>query len=233
MLEISAEHAGGEVVIRVRDDGHGIVPEKIGQVAVERGLIGAEEAANLSVEDAIELLFAPGFSTASETTDISGRGVGMDAVRTMVRNLGGDCHVTSELGKGSCATIRLPLSLAILPALLVEVDGAATPCRSTGSSRPSACPTTACAPSPGAKAIVLRDRILPLHDLGGMLGESDARRSSRRPPSSSTAAASGSASSSTSSSASRSWSPVRFPRSPTPSARSSPAAQFWGMAASP
>jgi two-component system chemotaxis sensor kinase CheA len=173
VLEISAEHAGGEVVIRVRDDGHGIVPEKIGKVAVERGLIGADEAASLSVEDAIELLFAPGFSTASETTDISGRGVGMDAVRTMVRNLGGDCHVTSEVGKGSCATIRLPLSLAILPALLVEVNGSAYALPLDRVEQTIRVSDYSLRSVAGAKAIVLRDRILPLHDLGGMLGESD------------------------------------------------------------
>ena len=90
-LEISAEHAGGEVVIRVREDGRGVDPARVGAIAAARGLIAPEQAAALDVEEAIELLFAPGFSTAEMTTDISGRGVGMDAVRTMVRNLGGDC----------------------------------------------------------------------------------------------------------------------------------------------
>jgi two-component system chemotaxis sensor kinase CheA len=172
VLEISAEHAGGEVVIRVRDDGHGVSPQKVGEVAVERGLIGPDEAASLTIEQAIELLFAPGFSTASETTDISGRGVGMDAVRTMVRNLGGDCQMTSELGKGSCATIRLPLSLAILPALLVEVDGAAYALPLDRVEQTIRIADYNLRSVAGARAIVLRDRILPLHDLGGMLGDS-------------------------------------------------------------
>ena len=89
-LEISARHAGGNVVIEVRDDGRGIDPAKVGKRAVERGLITAEAAAGLDSRGAAELLFQPGFSTAEVTSDISGRGVGMDAVRTMIRELGGE-----------------------------------------------------------------------------------------------------------------------------------------------
>jgi two-component system, chemotaxis family, sensor kinase CheA len=172
-LEIFAEYAGGEVVIRVQDDGRGISPEKVGKVAVERGLISAEDAADLTVEGAIELLFAPGFSTASETTDISGRGVGMDAVRTMVRNLGGDCHMTSELGQGSCSVIRLPLSLAILPALLVEIGGAVYALPLDRVEQTIRIADYKLRSVAGDKAIVLRERILPLHDLGVLLGEGE------------------------------------------------------------
>jgi two-component system, chemotaxis family, sensor kinase CheA len=169
-LEIAAEHAGGEVVISVREDGRGVNPAKVGKIAVERGIITPEQAAVLSIEDAIELLFAPGFSTASETTDISGRGVGMDAVRTMVRNLGGDCSLTAATGRGSTATIRLPLSLAILPALLVEVDDSPYALPLERVEQTIRLSDYALRSIAGANAIVLRDRILPLHDLSGLVG---------------------------------------------------------------
>src|SRR6185436_6482069 len=115
VLEISARHAGGNVVITVTDDGRGIDPARVARKAAERGLI-AEDAV------AAELLFHPGFSTAEVTSDISGRGVGMDAVRSSIRELGGEVLLTSEQGHGTAAQIRLPLTLAIMAALLVEAD---------------------------------------------------------------------------------------------------------------
>jgi two-component system chemotaxis sensor kinase CheA len=122
-LLIGARHAGGSIVITVKDDGRGVDPQKVGARAVERGLITAEQAAGLDPAGAIELLFAPGFSTAETVGDLSGRGVGMDAVRTKIRELGGEVLVTSAPGEGTCAEIRLPLTLAIMSALLVECDG--------------------------------------------------------------------------------------------------------------
>ncbi|WP_372791097.1 Hpt domain-containing protein [Paraconexibacter sp.] len=122
-LRITARHAGGNIVISVADDGRGIDPQKVGERAVQRGLITAEQAATLDVPGAIELLFAPGFSTAESVGDLSGRGVGMDAVRTKIRALGGEVVVTAEPGQGTTAEIRLPLTLAIMSALLVECDG--------------------------------------------------------------------------------------------------------------
>jgi two-component system chemotaxis sensor kinase CheA len=108
--------------ITVSDDGRGIDPAKVARKAAERGLIPAEAIDSIDVARASELLFMPGFSTAETTSDISGRGVGMDAVRTAIRELGGEVVLTSELGKGTSAQIRLPLTLAIINALLVEVD---------------------------------------------------------------------------------------------------------------
>lgn len=122
-LSISARHAGGSIVIAVADDGRGIDPQKVGARAVERGLITADQVATLDVAGAVELLFAPGFSTAETVGDLSGRGVGMDAVRTKIRALGGEVNVTSVTGEGTTAEIRLPLTLAIMSALLVECDG--------------------------------------------------------------------------------------------------------------
>ncbi|CAA9495020.1 MAG: Signal transduction histidine kinase CheA [uncultured Solirubrobacteraceae bacterium] len=121
-LEISARHAGGNVIITVRDDGRGIDPRKVAAKAVQRGLIPPEAADSIDMARASELLFTAGFSTAETTSDISGRGVGMDAVRSAIRELGGEVLMTSELGQGTTAQIRLPLTLAIINALLVEVD---------------------------------------------------------------------------------------------------------------
>ena len=123
VLEISARHAGGNVVITVSDDGRGIDPERVARKAAERGLIAEDAVASVDSARAAELLFHPGFSTAEVTSDISGRGVGMDAVRSSIRELGGEVLLSSEPGAGTTAQIRLPLTLAIMAALLVEVGG--------------------------------------------------------------------------------------------------------------
>jgi two-component system chemotaxis sensor kinase CheA len=123
-LTIAARHAGGSVVIEVRDDGRGVDPQAVARKAVERGLIDEETARHIDTKQAIELLFAPGFSTAEVTSDISGRGVGMDAVRTKIRELGGEVLMESVPGQGTSAQIRLPLTLAIVSALQVDVSGA-------------------------------------------------------------------------------------------------------------
>jgi two-component system chemotaxis sensor kinase CheA len=122
-LEISARHAGGSVVIEVRDDGRGINPEAVARKAVERGLIDPAAAAEINMKTAVELLFAAGFSTAETTSDISGRGVGMDVVRSKIRELGGEVILDSVHGEGTTAQIRLPLTLAIVSALHVDVAG--------------------------------------------------------------------------------------------------------------
>jgi two-component system chemotaxis sensor kinase CheA len=122
-LTIAARHAGASIVITVQDDGHGIDPARIAAVAVQRGLINQEQAESIDMRTAIELLFAPGFSTAAEVGALSGRGVGMDAVRAKVRELGGEVTITSVLGEGTVNEIRLPLTLAIMSALLVEANG--------------------------------------------------------------------------------------------------------------
>jgi two-component system, chemotaxis family, sensor kinase CheA len=171
-LEISARHAGGNVVIAVRDDGRGIDPARVARKAVERGLIPADAIDTIDTARAAELLFAAGFSTAETTSDISGRGVGMDAVRTTIRELGGDVTLQSEQGAGTTATIRLPLTLAIMNALLVEIEH-----------RPFAVPidrierTVKLADHPvrsvaGDKMLVLDDGVLPIVDAGAFLGTS-------------------------------------------------------------
>jgi two-component system chemotaxis sensor kinase CheA len=119
-LQISARHAGGSVVIGVADDGRGIDPARVARKAAERGLIEPGQVESVDAARACELVFAPGFSTAEQMSDVSGRGVGMDAVRAKVRELGGEVSLTSTPGNGSRIEIRLPLTLAILSALLVR-----------------------------------------------------------------------------------------------------------------
>lgn len=118
---LRAFHEGNSVVIEVEDDGKGIDPEKIKKKAIEKGLITEEDAEKMDDREAIELIFAPGFSTAEKVTDVSGRGVGMDVVKNNIKSLNGNVFVHSELGKGTKFTLSLPLTLAIIEALLVEV----------------------------------------------------------------------------------------------------------------
>lgn len=120
-ITLSAVHAGAEVRISIRDDGRGMDAERLRQRAVARGLIAAD--AVLTQRQCLDLIFAPGFSTAVEVTDLSGRGVGMDVVRRTVEGLRGSIDLASEFGQGSCVTLRLPLTLAIVEGLLVETGG--------------------------------------------------------------------------------------------------------------
>jgi len=112
---------GNNVVIEVEDDGRGIDIDKVKAKAVQKGLLSEEQAANLDEREAIHLLFQPGFSTADKVSDLSGRGVGLDVVKTKIESLGGVVEVKTSPGKGSIFTIRLPLTLAIIQALLVKV----------------------------------------------------------------------------------------------------------------
>lgn len=123
MLKIAARHQGGEVVIAITDDGAGIDTDSVIATALKRGLITQEASERFETDQAIELLFTSGFSTAETITDVSGRGVGMDAVRAAVRGFGGDVRVSSNLGTGTTTELRMPLTLAILPALVVRSAG--------------------------------------------------------------------------------------------------------------
>lgn len=120
-IRLSAEQAGGNILIAVEDDGGGINRERVLQVARDRGVVGPEQT--LSDEQIDQLIFAPGFSTASEVSDISGRGVGMDVVLSNIKKIGGSVHVKSWTGKGTRMTLRLPLTLAVLDVMLVKVAG--------------------------------------------------------------------------------------------------------------
>jgi two-component system chemotaxis sensor kinase CheA len=111
------------VVIEVRDDGRGIYLEQLRTRAVEKGIIRQEEAKRLNDQEVLNLIFEPGFSTASEITEVSGRGVGMDVVRTVVDRLKGSVHVSTQPGAGTTIQIRVPLTLASIQTLLFRVGG--------------------------------------------------------------------------------------------------------------
>lgn len=120
---LDAYQDGNNVVIEVRDDGNGIDVDAVRNKAIERGTITPEQAANMSEKDIIDLLFLPSFSTAKTVSDVSGRGVGLDVVKSKIEALSGEVEVKSKLGVGSTWTIRLPLTLAIIQALMVTVGG--------------------------------------------------------------------------------------------------------------
>ena len=120
---LDAYQDGNNVVIEVRDDGNGIDVEAVKNKAIERNLVTAEQAANMPEKDIINLLFQPGFSTSEKVTDVSGRGVGLDVVKSKIESLSGEVEVKSKWGEGSTWTIRLPLTLAIIQALMVVVGG--------------------------------------------------------------------------------------------------------------
>ncbi len=122
-INLTAYQSGNNVLIEVEDDGAGINVEKIKNKAVENGIITKEAANSMTQQDAIELLFRPSFSTADKITGLSGRGVGLDVVKTKIEQLGGTVEVETQGGKGSKFIIKLPLTLAIYQALLVNVGG--------------------------------------------------------------------------------------------------------------
>ena len=122
-LFLRAYHEGGQVNIEVSDDGAGIDVENVKKRAIERGLVTADQAGRLSDRDINHLIFLPGFSTATKVTNVSGRGVGMDVVRTNIEKIGGMVDVQSKRGAGTSIRIKIPLTLAIIPALVVTADG--------------------------------------------------------------------------------------------------------------
>ena len=122
-LTMRAFHEGGQVNIEISDDGAGIDPARIATKAIERGLATVEQLRAMPPREIVNLIFVPGFSTASKVTNVSGRGVGMDVVRTNVEKIGGTVDISSELGLGTTLKIKIPLTLAIIPALTVECAG--------------------------------------------------------------------------------------------------------------
>jgi two-component system chemotaxis sensor kinase CheA len=120
VLKLRASQEGSHVVIEVSDDGVGVNVERVRQKAIERGLITPDRALHLGERELLQLVFLPGFSTAAAVTNVSGRGVGMDVVRTNVEKIGGKVEIDSRAGKGTTLRMRIPLTLAIIPALIVR-----------------------------------------------------------------------------------------------------------------
>ena len=123
-LLLRAYHEGGQVNIEILDDGAGIDPDRLRAKAIEKSVVSADRAAAMSDREIVNLIFAAGFSTAEKVTNVSGRGVGMDVVRSNIEKIGGSVDVQSRHGKGTSLRIKIPLTLAIIPALIVSNDGA-------------------------------------------------------------------------------------------------------------
>ncbi|NOY82767.1 MAG: response regulator [Kiritimatiellaeota bacterium] len=123
-LRIKASHRGDQVHIEVSDDGRGMDADELRKAAVRKGMLTEQEAAELSEREAFSLVFEPGFSTSEVVTDLSGRGVGMDVVKACIQRIGGSAEITSTPGRGTTVTVRLPLTLAIIPALIVRAGDA-------------------------------------------------------------------------------------------------------------
>lgn len=120
-VRLSASQEGDHILLTIEDDGKGMDPDKLKDIAINRGVLDADAAARMSDVEAFNLIFAPGFSTKTEISDISGRGVGMDVVKTKINQLNGTINIDSEMGKGTRLDIKVPLTLAILPTLMIVV----------------------------------------------------------------------------------------------------------------
>ncbi|ESE41231.1 chemotaxis protein CheA [Shewanella decolorationis] len=121
VITLSASQEGDHILLKIEDDGAGMDPEKLKQIAIKRGVLDEDSAARMTDNEAYNLIFAPGFSTKVEISDISGRGVGMDVVKTRITQLNGTVHIDSMKGKGTILEIKVPLTLAIMPTLMVDV----------------------------------------------------------------------------------------------------------------
>ncbi len=168
-LAISAEQHGDRIQITVRDDGRGIDPAEIGKAAVRKGIVGAADRGLWSHDRLLNLIFEPGFSTRTETTDVSGRGVGMDVVRVIANRLGGSVSVTSEIGRGTRVLLDLPLSLALTRAVLVSVNGELLAIPTAPIRRILSVPDQPAAHRPFASVIEVDGETIPLAPLAGVL----------------------------------------------------------------
>jgi two-component system chemotaxis sensor kinase CheA len=169
-IRLSARHEGNHILVRVDDDGKGISPENLVRAALAKQLISEAEAQTLSGQDALQLIFLPGFSTSSEVTETSGRGIGLDVVKKSIASFNGMIEINSTPGAGTSFNIKLPLTMAIISALMVEVAGEvfAVPLASVIE---SICIDNAEIHDVGdGQMIKLRDRLLPLHRTDRVLG---------------------------------------------------------------
>lgn len=170
-IRLSAEHQGSHVRVEIADDGKGLDREVIGNKAIERGLVNPEQLASMSDEDVFRFIFAAGFSTAEQVTDLSGRGVGMDVVRTNINKLNGAINISSEKGNGTTIEILIPLTVAIMPAMIVGVGRhlyAIPLANIIEIVRPE---QSAMYSVKGQPVMKLRDKVLPLLDMRAVLQE--------------------------------------------------------------
>ncbi|MBA4357935.1 MAG: chemotaxis protein CheA, partial [Desulfovibrio sp.] len=167
---LRAYHKGNSVAIEVEDDGRGIDPEKMRQVGVKKGLVTVEEAKLLDDRQAVDLIFAPGFSSAEKITDVSGRGVGMDVVKTNIKNLKGSIQINTEVGRGSRFTLTLPLTLAIIDALMVQVGDGVYAIPLDAVSETTKIEVERLSEVNHRKALTLRGEVLGITELSSLMG---------------------------------------------------------------
>ncbi|MEM6853755.1 MAG: chemotaxis protein CheA [Planctomycetota bacterium] len=170
-ISLSAEHQGSHVRVAITDDGKGLSREVIGGKAIEKGLVTSEALANLADEEIFRFIFEAGFSTAAQVSDLSGRGVGMDVVRTNISKLNGVINIMSTEGEGTTIEILIPLTVAIMPAMMIEsdTDQYAIPLQSIVEIiRPE---DASISSIQGQRVVRLRDSVLPLIDLRNRLGQ--------------------------------------------------------------
>jgi two-component system, chemotaxis family, sensor kinase CheA len=170
ILRLSAQQIGDSIIIEISDDGRGMRPDVIRKKAVEKGCITADAAANLNEDESLKLILLPGFSTKDTVSDVSGRGVGMDVVKTKIQKLNGRIEIKSVIGQGSTFTIYLPLTLAILPVLVVRCGEQpfAVPLalvREIIPIRPEEVQAIS-----GKATMVIRDEVLPVFSLSSLIG---------------------------------------------------------------
>ncbi|HHW18325.1 MAG TPA: chemotaxis protein CheA [Firmicutes bacterium] len=177
-IRLLAWHEENQVLVRVEDDGAGIDPEKIKKAAVKKGLLTEDEVRKLSEKEAIELIFMPGFSTAEKATEVSGRGVGMDVVRTNLERINGHVEVRSQVGLGTEVTLRLPLTLAIMRALLVKCEDLTYAIPTSSVEEVLAIKDGDIRTIQGKPAMSVRGRIFPLISLAGALRDDKWKRGS-------------------------------------------------------
>ncbi|MBM3115216.1 chemotaxis protein CheA [Jeongeupia naejangsanensis] len=170
IVQLSATQVGDHILIEITDDGHGMRPDVIRKKAVDKGLIDAETANSLDDKQSLQLIFLPGFSTKDQISSVSGRGVGMDVVKTNIQKLNGRIDIQSVVGEGTRFSISLPLTLAILPVLVVRVcdQAFAVPLAMVREIIPI--DNRAVQEVSGRATIVVRDEILPVKSLAGLLG---------------------------------------------------------------
>lgn len=168
-VTLRAYHKGNSVVIEIEDDGQGIDPEKMREVGVRKGIITPDEAKALTDREAVELIFAPGFSSAEVVTDISGRGVGMDVVRTNIKNLKGNVTVHTVKHQGTRFTLSLPLTLAIIEALMIKMGDQTYAIPLDAVATTTKLESNILTSINGRNAVTLRGEVLGIVDLGELL----------------------------------------------------------------
>lgn len=169
-IELQARHENNHIIITVKDDGRGISPGGLKETALAKGMIDGQQARTLTDQEALQLIFVPGFSTSREVTEISGRGIGLDVVKKTVSAFNGVIEIDSIQGAGTVFTIKLPLTLAIIPALMVEVSGECFAIPLSGVLESIKINTAEIHEVSSGELIKLRDRLLPIVRLDRFFG---------------------------------------------------------------